>query len=154
VLPRIVTSYRVKTGRAFTGIGGASYGAIAALNALITQPRVFGIGLIESPSLQVGNGEFVRMTEHMGLPPIRIVVGVGGHETRRYHELFQKAGIDSESFDRVFSRNAKQLAENLKESGGTDIAVRFAEVPEAMHTEAAWRARFPADIGFLFPSTK
>jgi predicted alpha/beta superfamily hydrolase len=154
ILPRIGAAYRVKSGRAFTGIGGASYGAIAALNALITQPRVFGIGLLESPSLQVGNGEFVRMTEHMGVPPIRISVGVGGNETRRYHEVFRKAGLDSESFDRAFARNAKQLAENLDESGGSDIAVRFVEVPEAMHTEAAWQARFPAAIEFLFPSTK
>jgi hypothetical protein len=65
----------------------------------------------------------------------------------------QKAGLDPESFNRAFARNAKQLAENLKASGGTDIAVRFVEVPEAMHTEAAWQAR-PADIVFLFPATK
>jgi hypothetical protein len=154
VLPRVGTAYRVKTGRAFTGIGGASYGAIAALNALITEPRVFGIGLIESPALQVGNGQFVRMTEHMGVSPIRVSVGVGGNEAGRYHELMQKAGLDPESFNRAFARNAKQLAENLKESGGTDTAVRFVEVPEAMHTEAAWQARFPADIVFLFPATK
>jgi predicted alpha/beta superfamily hydrolase len=154
VLPRIGTEYRVKSGRAFTGIGGSSYGAIAALKALITQPRVFGIGLIESPSLQVGNGEFVRMTQHMTLSPIRVSVGVGGNEAARYREPMRKAGLDPESFNRAFARNAKQLAENLKESGGPDIAVRFVEVPEAMHTEAAWQERFPADIAFLFPVTK
>ncbi len=42
----------------------------------------------------------------------------------------RRRALDPESFNRAFARNAKQLAENLKESGRTDIAVRFAEVPE------------------------
>lgn len=66
----------------------------------------------------------------MGVSQIRVSVGVGGNETGRYHELMQTAGLDPESFNRAFARKAKQLAENIKESGGTDIAVRFVEVPE------------------------
>jgi predicted alpha/beta superfamily hydrolase len=58
VMPRVAANYRVRTGRAFTAIGGSSYGAIAALYVLMMHADMFGIGLLESPSLQVGNGEF------------------------------------------------------------------------------------------------
>jgi predicted alpha/beta superfamily hydrolase len=154
VLPRIAGEYRVKTGRANTGIGGVSYGAIAALNALLTRADVFGIGLLESPSLQVGNGEFVRSTEHLVVPPLRVSIGVGGNEDAQYKDPMRQQGLDPELFNRLFARSAKLLADNFRDSGGDAIAVKFVEEPGATHSGAYWRERFPAAIEFLFPAAK
>jgi predicted alpha/beta superfamily hydrolase len=154
VMPRIASEYRVRTGRASTGIGGSSYGAIAALYELMNHADTFGIGLIESPSLQVGNGELVRRSEHLVETPLRVYVGVGDNETARSREMLQKLGFNSDAFDRKFARAAKELSDNLRQSGGDDIAVKFVEEPGAMHTESAWQPRFPAAIEFLFPAAK
>ena len=48
---------------AFEVIGGSSYGAVAALYALLTRPDLFSAGLIASPSLAIGNGQLLRDTD-------------------------------------------------------------------------------------------
>jgi predicted alpha/beta superfamily hydrolase len=63
VVPFITTKYRVA--KAPQAIGGSSYGAVAALYALIQRPDLFNMGLIESPSLGVGNGQLVRDSDHL-----------------------------------------------------------------------------------------
>jgi predicted alpha/beta superfamily hydrolase len=151
IMPRIAAEFRVKAGRVNTGIGGCSYGGIAALNALLTLPNTFGLGLIESPSLHVGNGAFVRETEHLSFTPLRLYIGVGTNETGNFPGMLRKAGYDPEVFNRTFAHNAELLAENFRNSGDLP-AVKFVEAPGAKHEEAAWRQRFPAAIEFLFPA--
>lgn len=152
VLPYVENGYRVLAGRAHTGIGGASYGAIAALNALIAAPRVFGIGLLESPWLTVGNGEFLRTSEHLAIPPLRVFIGVGGREGDAYAPGMRAHGFDLGDFNRAFAHNANVLANNLLDSGFGAAAVKFVEIPDARHTESAWRERFPAAAEYLFPA--
>lgn len=154
VLPHIANEYRIRAGRASTGIGGSSYGAIAALYALMMHTDIFGIGLLESPSLQVGNGAYLRSAKDMVETPLRVYVGVGDNETGPFRDWIRKLGFDPDAFNRRFAGAAKQLSENLSQSGGEDIAVKFVETPGATHTEAAWQARFPAAIEFLFPAAK
>lgn len=154
VLPRIASEYRVRQGRASTGIGGSSYGAIAALYALTMHTDTFGIGLLESPSLQVGNGAYLRSAKDLVETPLRVYVGVGDNETGPFRNWIRKLGFDPDAFNRKFATAAKQLSEDLSQSGGEDIAVKFVEVPGATHTDAAWQARFPAAIEFLFPAAK
>ncbi len=151
VMPHIAAEFRVQNGRANTGIGGCSYGGIAALNALLKLPSIFGIGLIESPSLHVGNGAFVRETEHLSFTPLRLYIGVGTNETGNFPDTLRKAGYDPEAFNRTFAHNAELLAENFKSSGNS-TAIKFVETPGAKHEEAAWQQRFPAAIEFLFPT--
>jgi hypothetical protein len=81
-------------------------------------------------------------------------VGVGDNETGRFRDWIVKLGFDPDAFNRKFAHAAKELSDNLKQSGGDDIAVKFVEEPGAMHTESAWQARFPAAVEFLFPATK
>jgi enterochelin esterase-like enzyme len=154
VLPRIASEFRVRTGRASTGIGGSSYRAIAALYELMNHADAFGIVLLESPSLQVGNGEFVGRAEHLVETPLRVYVGVGDNATGQFRDFIQKIGFDPDAFNRKSARAAKELSENLKRAGGDDIAVKFVEDSGATHNELAWQARFPAAIEFLFPATK
>src|ERR1044072_1893818 len=49
VLPFIARNYDVARGASNTGFGGSSYGAIAALNTVMTKPGIFGKLLVESP---------------------------------------------------------------------------------------------------------
>jgi enterochelin esterase-like enzyme len=55
VLPFVSAHYRVSKSRNETGIGGSSAGAVAALVALIRRSDLFGLGLLESTALQLGN---------------------------------------------------------------------------------------------------
>lgn len=63
VMPLVDDRYRTLPGQPNTGIGGSSYGSVAALYALLAQPSRFGYGLIESPTLWVGMGQPVRDTD-------------------------------------------------------------------------------------------
>ncbi|GAC1670250.1 MAG: hypothetical protein NVS9B2_15990 [Steroidobacteraceae bacterium] len=100
VLPQIARRYRVRAGRESTAIGGASYGAIAALYALITRPHIFGLGLIESPWTTVGNGELVRLTRDLTIAPVRVTFGVGDLEAALYAERMRMRGLDPAEFNR------------------------------------------------------
>ena len=151
ILPKIASEYRVRPGRSSTAVGGASYGAIAALYALVTRPHVFGVGLIESPWTTVGNGEFVRMTRDLTIAPTRVAVGVGDQEAVLYADRMRRRGLDPEAFSRNLARDARAIAQNLQTSGGDFTSVRFDEVPDGRHDEASWRKRFPSAIEFLFP---
>jgi len=151
VLPKIAREYRVRPGRTSTAVGGASYGAIAALYALVTKPHVFGLGLIESPWTTVGNGEFVRMTRDLTIAPVRVDVGVGDQEAALYADRMRRRGLDPDAISRNLARDAHAIAQNLQTSGGDFSSVRFDETPEGCHNEASWRKRFPSAIEFLFP---
>ena len=63
VVPFVAGRYRIEKGP--QAIGGSSYGGIAALYALLQRPDLFTLGLLESPSLAVGNGQLLRDTEHL-----------------------------------------------------------------------------------------
>ena len=146
-----VKNYRIKKGRPSTAIGGASYGAIAALYALVMRPYTFGLGLIESPSATVGNGELARLTRNLTVPPVRVSIGVGDHEADRYAEPLRKLDLDPEAINKSMAYNARQIADNLREGSGTPSAILFTEIPDGTHDTVAWKRRFPAAITFLFP---
>jgi len=152
VLPHIAKNYRIKEGRASTAIGGASYGAIAALYALVMRPYTFGLGLIESPSATVGNGEMARLTRYLTVPPIRVSIGVGDREADRYAEALRKLNLDPEAINKSMAYNARQIADNLREVDGAPSALLFTEIPDGTHDTSAWRKRFPAAVSFLFPA--
>ena len=78
ILPLIDGRYR--TTKVPRMIGGASYGAVAALYALLARPDLFDAGLIESPSLGVGNGQFLRDTDHLFRGPSKVFLGSGAKE--------------------------------------------------------------------------
>jgi enterochelin esterase-like enzyme len=80
VLPYVAAHYRVEKGREHTGVGGSSLGGVAALMALIKRPDVFGIGLLESTSMQYGNGQLLRDVTPVVMGPVRVSIGVGTEE--------------------------------------------------------------------------
>lgn len=154
LMPQIEREFRVRRGRAFTAIGGFSYGGVAAVNLLVELPMVFGIGWIESPSASPGNGALARRTQYLAIAPLRAYVGVGDRETVKSHKAMSDMGLDPDAFDRNFAQGARVIADNFKAAGGVDPHVLFVEEPEADHSEASWARRFPAAIAFLFPAQK
>lgn len=60
VMPKIAAAFHISAEPTETGIGGYSYGGIAALYLLMRCPTTFGLGSLESPSLQLGNFQLVR----------------------------------------------------------------------------------------------
>jgi enterochelin esterase-like enzyme len=148
VLPYIAAHYRVKKGREHTGVGGSSLGGVAALTALLKRPDVFGIGLLESTSMQYGNGELLRETSPIVVGPVRVSVGVGTDELGPDAKMLGVPG-----YDPAFVSMNRQLAENLKAALANKPQVLFTVQPNANHGAAAWGSRFPAAIKFLYPPT-
>ena len=75
VLPLVSSRYRTLRGRANTGIGGSSYGGVAALYALLARPKEFGFVLLESTPLWVGMGQLVRDTAPLTAFPLKVYFG-------------------------------------------------------------------------------
>jgi enterochelin esterase-like enzyme len=149
VLPYVAFHYRVKKGREHTGVGGASLGGVAALTALLKRPDVFGIGLLESTSMQYGNGDLLRETMPVVMGPVRVSIGVGTAELGSDATML---GVPN--YDEAFVSINRQLADNLKSSLANRPEVLFTVQPGANHGAAAWSSRFPAAIKFLYPATQ
>lgn len=146
VMPYVAAHYRVKKGREHTGVGGSSLGGVAALNALIKRPDVFGLGLLESTSMQGGNGQLLRDVTPVIMGPVRISIGVGTQELGPDAKML---GVPE--FDEAFVKLNQSLADNFKAAIANHPEVMFTVQQGARHGAAAWRSRFPAAIRFLYP---
>jgi enterochelin esterase-like enzyme len=80
VLPLIEGRYKTMADRTHRGVGASSLGSLAALTLLLDQPDTFGLGLLESTSLQNGNGRALQDTSTMVQGPMRVSIGVGTTE--------------------------------------------------------------------------
>jgi predicted alpha/beta superfamily hydrolase len=140
VMPLIDGQYRTLRGHDNTGIGGSSYGGVAALYALLAKPRVFGFGLIESASLSVGMGQLVRDTAPLVARPKRVFIGFGGKED------------DEPLINDLMISLVRQVQANFAAAGYDETRLRVVIDPEAHHTEAAWAKRLPDALTFLYGS--
>lgn len=147
VLPLVSSHYRVAKDAANTGVGGFSAGSVAALECLIQRPDLFGLGMLESTSLQFGNGRLIRETSPILKGPIRVSIGVGTAE--QGPELSAALGVPE--FDAGFVRLSQQLEENLKAAWFNHPEVRLTVQQGAGHGLDAWTKRVPGDLEFLFP---
>jgi predicted alpha/beta superfamily hydrolase len=138
VMPFIARNYPVARGASHTGLGGSSYGAVAALNTALVKPGVFGRLLLESPSLYVGGGYLLRRARAAGRWPSRIYLGVGTAETSRADRNEETVAnvLTLESILRRAGLGQKRLRV-VVESGGT-------------HSEGAWARRLPDSLEFLY----
>lgn len=148
VVPFVSSHYRISKGRENTGVGGFSLGSVAALECLIQRPDLFGLGLLESTSLQLGNGQLIRETSPILRGPIRVTIGVGTAELGQ--DVSNALGIPE--CDSAFVRLSQQLAENLKAAWFNHPDVRLTVQEGAAHGPDAWAKRVPADLEFLFPA--
>jgi predicted alpha/beta superfamily hydrolase len=138
VMPLVDGRYRTLQGQPNTGIGGSSYGGVAALYALLAQPGRFGYGLIESPTLWIGMGQPVRDTSPLVAMPVKVFVAFGGKE-----------GDDPKIVDRMIGL-VRQVEGNFRAAGYDASNFRVVIEPDSMHTESAWAGRLPGALTFLF----
>jgi predicted alpha/beta superfamily hydrolase len=137
VMPYVSAHYRVAKGPDNTAVGGSSYGAIAALNIAIHEPLLASRILLESPSMQVGNGAALRETVGLVGVPARIYIGMGDQETRK------------ESIDRTLLASVRVLATNLASSAAAPV-VQLQVGTGDHHDERAWSRRLPEALVFLY----
>lgn len=153
VLPYVRTRYRVTRSPAETGIGGTSLGAIAALYVLLQRGDLFGIGLLQSPTLPLGNGQLLRDTELLARGPDRIYIGVGTAELPSGivgDRFAAELRISSLVANAGFARMAETLAANLKGAYLNHPEVTLVVEPNANHSSASWARRFPNAIKALY----
>lgn len=142
VMPLVDGRYRTLIGRPNTGIGGSSYGGVASLYALLAKPNSFGYALIESPVLAVGMGQLVRDTSPLVALPEKVFMAFGGKEVGDAAVNERLVGL------------VRQVEANFHAAGYDDANLRVVVEPDAAHTEAAWEARLPGALAFLFGGWK
>ncbi len=131
--PWVDANFRTRPGPADTGFSGSSLGGLMSVYAAYARPDVFGrIGAL-SPSIWWSNQQLVAFVNAEPKPAgVRLWVDMGTQE-----------GSISE---------LPLLAAALRADGFVDGQdLRVVEVPGGTHIEAAWRARFPDVLRFLFP---
>ncbi len=144
VVPFVEARYRVRRDPAGRGLGGSSAGALAAIYAVIHRPGQFGKLLVESPSLYVDDAHILREAAGVTSWPGRIYLGVGTNEdfrTRCDPAVRGKSDLERDlaRFDRL-----------LRMAGVGKERIHETVTPCAVHDEAAWAARFPEALGFLY----
>ena len=140
VMPFVARRFGVSHHSRYTGFGGSSYGAVVALHAVVSRRRLFGRLLLESPALQVGNGQLVIDASLVSRWPERVYIGVGTRETRGEQRSAQVVDL------------ALALSIMMQDAGlGADRLDVFVD-EGAGHNEWAWAARFPRALEFLYGS--
>ena len=141
VMPFIARQFRVLAGPENTGIGGSSYGGIAALNCVLRRPGTFGMLLLESTPLFLFNRRLLEETRSSTVLPSSVYVGVGTQETDDAAVLRAAAGVQEAFVGIVRNRTA-----------GARVLLNVVE--SATHSSAAWRARMPAALTFLLQNLR
>src|SRR5215472_2430570 len=140
VMPLIQKKYRVLTGAHYTGLGGAMYGADAALYAALAHPGVFGKLLLESPVLLVGNEQLLKDAEKATQFPEKIYIGVGTAE-----EADDKASTKD-------VEEVQQLEKILRAKGLGPTRLQVVVDEGAKPNEVAWSNRLQNSLLFLYGS--
>jgi enterochelin esterase-like enzyme len=138
VVPFVERTYQVSRRTSARAFGGSSYGAVAALLAVLERPGTFGRLLLESPSLYVGKRVMLRKARRAARWPARVYLGVGTAET-------SKADVNRETVE-----NVRVLESILQDAGLGPKRLRVVVQEGATHSEGAWAGRFGEALTFLF----
>jgi predicted alpha/beta superfamily hydrolase len=138
VIPRLKQNYRIKSGPQNTGIGGFSYGGVSALYTVIAKPGYFGMLMLESTPLWIG--QHYELIEDAKKPiqwPGKVYIGSGTKET------------DEEAFNNEGKKNQELLVSIIKKQS-PDTKIKLIREEGAQHGPDAWRGRLGAALNFLF----
>ena len=138
--PFIDRTYRTLPTRANTGLGGSSLGGLISLYLGLMHPDTFGKLAVVSPSIWWDHRSILPFVQQANLqPPPRIWLDIGTGEGARH------------------VRDTEQLYRMLAARGWTThgdpkrVDLKLDVVPDAVHNEDAWAARFDQVLEFLFP---
>lgn len=146
VIPFIESQYRASRDPASRGIGGSSAGALAAIYAVVVRPGVFGRLLVESPSIYVDDAHILRDASKAAEWPQRIYLGAGTNESGR------KTCDPSDRTEPELVRDVRRFEQVLHHCRVSPDRIQFVISPCAVHDEAAWAARLPRALVFLYSS--
>jgi enterochelin esterase-like enzyme len=138
VMPFVAGNYRVAAGAENTGLGGSSLGALIALYTAMARPEMIGRLLLESPSLWVSNRQAIKESRAVRIWPERIFLAAGTAET------------DTAERSRTVVDDVRELAAIIRRAVLSEKRLRLVIREGAGHNEAAWAARFPEALQFLF----
>lgn len=145
VMPRVERSFRVKTGKENTVIGGSSLGGIISLHIAGKYPGKFRGVLCESIApLGEDNATLEFLKKGPGVKGMRVFYGYG---TKEGDAADAKAEINAK-YNKTFTDTEAWL----KGSGGVTDMMTFST--DSPHNEVAWNERFPKALQFLFPAKK
>lgn len=136
--PYVDKTFRTKSERKFTGIGGSSMGGLVSIFSGLIYPEVFGNLLVFSPSLWV-------------IPKIKLgfLDFFEPQETRLY---LYAGGKESETMVDHVTKFRKRLVK--RESLQGKMKVRLSINEKGKHNESYWSDEFPKAIEWLFFSDK
>jgi predicted alpha/beta superfamily hydrolase len=135
--PFLDMTFRTLPAGESTGLGGSSLGGLISLYLGLRYPQVFTRLGVLSPSIwwnQRSILNFVSMADPK--PELRIWLDIGTGEGQRHVH-------DTELLHRLLLRKGWQ----------DEVDLRCTLVPDAVHNEDAWAARFGEVLSFLFPAT-
>ncbi len=132
VMPLIRARYRVSDGP--IGLGGFSYGALAALWTAMSRPGEISRLLLESGPFQISHGRLIEEAKAVGRWPATVDIGVGTAET------------GDAAFDAHYVALSRELARIMRARGSS---VRLVVANGATHDPVAWAARLPGALQFL-----
>jgi predicted alpha/beta superfamily hydrolase len=142
VMPWTKQNYRVATGPENTALGGSSLGGLITLYTAIRRPGVFGLVLIESPSLWVSNRRVLSEAQNCRQWPNKIFLAIGTRE------------IGNEQKDQRTVQSVQELAAILQRAGLNDDRLLVNIDEGATHSEGAWAHRFPQALQFFFGQSR
>jgi predicted alpha/beta superfamily hydrolase len=138
VMALIKEKYRVEPGAENTGIGGFSYGGVAALYAASNKPDIFGRLLLESTPLWIGKDrQLLKDIQQTKKWAAKIYIGLGTNESP--DEAVNKEGRTDHDV---------LLGSIRKNSPETNLNFVLGEGDK--HEPSAWGKRFPAALQILF----
>jgi predicted alpha/beta superfamily hydrolase len=149
VMPYINAHYRTLTDAAHTGIGGSSYGGLISAYVVLVRPGVFGRALIESPTLDVYGDEFFHEASSFKAWPERMYIGVGTNEGG-VQPCDPNDADPPDNSGRFMVRHVRDFATLLRQDGLDSTRLRVVVARCGTHTHAAWAARLPAALTFLY----
>jgi predicted alpha/beta superfamily hydrolase len=149
--PAVDAELRTQPERETTGVLGSSLGGLISLYAFFERPDTFGFVGAMSPSLQFGDGEFLRYLERRPWSPGKIYLDVGSEEGARPRIgrfLFRP-------FARPYPARVRAAFRRLVRKGyraGEDILLL--QESGGRHHEDAWARRLPFALRFLLPAER
>ncbi len=144
VMSFIEKNYRVKKGAEFTGLGGASYGALISLYTAIKKPKTFGRLLLESPSFYVDEAKILKEAKEATQFPNKIYIGVGTNEEG-------KPNCTPGDLSHEAVQDVLKLQKILQEKEFEDKNLKVLIEDCATHSETAYGRRFSEAMRFLYP---
>ena len=135
IKPFIDQTYRTRKSVKDTGVGGSSLGALVSLVAGLCYPRVFGKLALMSPS--------VWWDEHS------ILSLINAWTPPRPQRVWLDTGTAEGSNPTKVVADARLMRDALEAKG---LELHYEEAQGQQHNEAAWSARFPAVLEYLFPA--